>query len=197
MRNTVMVQATDSAYAAMVSAATEALRAENLRITVRGEYNRKNGLLPIERYGLNFYVTGSMEGATTFKSSYTVEDLQVAIRNTEKAAVIGNMFEILDGGGCSIDDWKPSGEPMTVLTTRGAVNGAGVIFCDSVLRKIWQKIGDFYILPSSVHEVIVVPVSGGIDRVELTEMVRTINATEVAPEDRLSDQVYLYDRNLH
>ena len=111
--------------------------------------------------------------------------------------MIGNMFDVLDGGGCSVDNWEPDGEPMTVLTTRGAVNGAGVLFCDSVLRKIWQKIGDFYILPSSVHEVIVVPVSGGIDRVELTEMVRTINATEVAPEDRLSDQVYLYDGILH
>ena len=144
MGQTVTVRATDPAYSAMVAAAREALRAENLRISVRGEHNRKNGLLPIERYGLNFYVTGSMEGATAFKSSYTVEDLQVAIRNTEKAAVIGNMFEILDGGGCSVDEWEPSGEPMTVLTTRDQVNGAGVIFCDGVLRKIREKIGDFF-----------------------------------------------------
>lgn len=197
MGQTVTVRATDPAYTAMVMAATEALKPENLRISVRGEHNRKNGLLPIERYGLNFYVTGSMEDATAFKSSYTVEDLQVAIRNTERLAVIGSMFEVLDGCGSSVDEWEPDGSPMTVLTTKGAVNGAGVIFCDSVLRKIRQKIGDFYILPSSIHEVIVVPVSGGIECEELTEMVKTINATEVAPADRLSDKVYLYDGILH
>lgn len=196
MRNTVTVQATDPAYSAMIAAATEALRAENLRISVRGEHNRKDGIIPIERFGLYFYVTGSMEGATAFKGFYTAEDLKTAIRNTEQLAVIGSMFDVLDGG-VSVDKWEPDGSPMTVLTTTDQVNGAGVIFCDEVLRKIREKIGDFFILPSSVHEVLVVPVSEGIDRAELEEMVKSVNRDEVAPEDRLSDQVYLFDGLLH
>ena len=197
MGQTVTVRATDPAYSAMVVAAQEALRPENLRITVRGEHNRKDGILPIEAHGLYFYVTGSMEGATVYKSFYTAADLQAAVRNTERAAIIGSMFEVLDGGGVPVDQWEPDGEPMKVLTITGAVNGAGVLFCDAVLQKIRQKIGDFYVLPSSVHEVIVVPVAYGIDRDELTEMVRAVNRDEVAPEDRLSDQVYLYDGILH
>ena len=197
MRSTVTVMATDPAYSAMVAAATEALRSENLRISVRGEHNRKDGLLPIERYGLNFYVTGAIEGATAFKGSYLAEELKTAVGNTERLAVIGTMFEVLNGSGVSIDEWEPDGSPMTVLTTKGAVNGAGILFCDSVLQKIHEKLGDYFVLPSSIHELIIVPVSEGIDRDELTEMVKTINATEVAPADRLSDKVYLYDGILH
>ena len=197
MGETIRVMANDPAYTAMVRAAAEALRHENLRIVVRGQHNRKDGLLPVERFELNFYVAGSMGDATAFKSSYTAADLQVAITNTERLAVIGSMFEVLDGGGVPVDQWEPDGEPMTVLTTRGAVNGAGVIFCDNVLRKIWEKVGDFYVLPSSVHEVLIVPVAYGIGRDELTEMVRAVNRDEVAPEDQLSDQVYLFDGTLH
>ena len=55
MRNTVTVMATDPAYSVMIAAATEALRQENLRIVVRGQHNRKDGLLPVERFGLNFF----------------------------------------------------------------------------------------------------------------------------------------------
>ena len=115
----------------------------------------------------------------------------------ERVAIVGTMFDVLDGGGVPVDQWEPDGSPMTILTTRGAANGAGVIFCDSVLQKIREKIGNFYILPSSIHEVLIVPVSGGIELDYLEEMVRTINATEVSPEDRLSDQVYLFDGTLH
>lgn len=199
MRNTVTVQATDPTYAAMVAAATEALRPDNLRIVVRGESNKKDGILPIERYGMNFYIAGSVGDATAFKCSYTAEDLQAAIRNTERAAVIGSMFEVLEDGGCSVDKWEPDGsaDTLTVLSARGAFNGAGVLFCDSVLQKIWDKVGDFYVLPSSIHEVLIVPVSDGIDRDYLEEMVRTINATEVAAEDQLADKVFLFDGILH
>ena len=83
MRSTVTVMATDPAYSAMVAAATEALRSENLRISVRGEHNRKDGLLPIERYGLNFYVTGAIEGATAFKGSYLAECDRHHVRGVE------------------------------------------------------------------------------------------------------------------
>ena len=193
MGQTITVMATDPAYSAMMAAATEALKPENLRIAVRGQNNRKEQIIPIERYGLCFYITGVMEGATAYKGSYTCEDLKAAIANMEQLAVIGSMFDILDGGGRSIDDWEYDGEPMTVLTTRDQINGAGLIFCDSVLQKIYGKIGKFYLLPSSIHELIVVPVSCGIDRGELKEMVMEVNRNEVSPEDRLSDEVYLFD----
>ena len=53
--------------------------------------------------------------------------------------------------------------------------------------------GDFFLLPSSVHEIIVAPDDGNLSYPELKEMVAEINATQVAPEDRLTDEVYHYD----
>ena len=83
--------------------------------------------------------------------------------------------------------------PMFVATNIKKVNGAGVILYDGLLRTFAEKIGgDFYILPSSVHEVIFVPANGDMDARYLIQMVKEVNATEVAPDEVLSDNVYMY-----
>lgn len=58
-----------------------------------------------------------------------------------------------------------------------------------------ERMGEFYILPSSVHEVILIKKNGEshMSLLELEEMVKSINQTEVAKEERLSDHVFLYD----
>ena len=83
--------------------------------------------------------------------------------------------------------------PMFVATNSKKVNGAGVILYDGLLRTFAEKIGgDFYILPSSVHEVIFVPANGDMDARYLIQMVKEVNATEVSPDEVLSDNVYMY-----
>lgn len=83
--------------------------------------------------------------------------------------------------------------PMFVATNIKKVNGAGVILYDGLLRTFAEKIGgDFYILPSSVHEVILVPANGDMDARYLIQMVKEVNATEVSPDEVLSDNVYMY-----
>lgn len=85
--------------------------------------------------------------------------------------------------------------PMYVLTNQSKTNGAGVLVQDGVLEKVGGLIGsDFYVLPSSVHEVLIVPDNGNMQLAELEDMVREVNATQVAREDRLSDKVQYYDR---
>ena len=85
-------------------------------------------------------------------------------------------------------------EGMAVLTNDRSVNGAAVILYPGVLEQIGesQKV-DMFILPSSTHEVILVPDNGTMRLEDLEDMVRSINAAEVAPQDRLSDTVYHYD----
>ena len=62
------------------------------------------------------------------------------------------------------------------------------------MEDISEKVGeDFYILSSSLHEDIILPDSPDMDKDVLEQMVKDINAGEVAPEDRLSDHVYMYD----
>ena len=52
----------------------------------------------------------------------------------------------------------------------------------------------FDVLPSSIHELLILPDNGSMQLSELEAMVREDNATQVAPEDRLSDKVQYYDR---
>ena len=88
--------------------------------------------------------------------------------------------------------------PMYVLSNAAHSFGAVYILYDSVLAGIAEELeDDFYILPSSVHECIIVPLNVQAAREELEDMVFEINRTQVLPEDVLSDQVYLYERECH
>ena len=89
--------------------------------------------------------------------------------------------------------YKDNMIPMFVATNNKKVNGAGVILYEGLLKTFAEKIGsDFYILPSSIHEVIFVPANGDMDVRYLIQMVKEVNATEVSPSEVLSDNVYKY-----
>lgn len=84
---------------------------------------------------------------------------------------------------------------LYVLTNQSRLNGAGVLAQDHILERIGDLLGsDFYVLPSSIHEVLIVPDNGAVSLKELEAMVKEVNATQVAPEDLLSDKVQYYDR---
>lgn len=85
-------------------------------------------------------------------------------------------------------------QDMYVLSNRECSEGAAVMADMAVLDYAHDYLkGDFYILPSSIHEVLLVPVDCGISIQELEAMVSEVNAEEVQPKDRLSDRVYKYD----
>ena len=84
--------------------------------------------------------------------------------------------------------------PLIVVTNETGIDGAAAVFYTGVMDQLGEEIkGDFFILPSSVHEIIVAPDDGRLYYPELKEMVTEINETQVAPEDRLTDEVYHYD----
>ncbi|PWJ47652.1 DUF5688 family protein [Faecalicatena contorta] len=84
---------------------------------------------------------------------------------------------------------------MYVLTNSLRNYGAACLFYPHVLDMIGEMLKeDFFILPSSIHEVIIVPESKGLDTEEMNEMVIEINETQVAPEEVLSNHVYFYKR---
>lgn len=118
------------------------------------------------------------------------------------AAVINNpatfrsMQEVLsDLMGMPADLMPPmDGPQMYVASVENSLNGAGVIAYPDFMNQVAEQVGgDFFVLPSSVHEVLVVPDDGSIDRHDLESMVREVNASEVLPKDQLSDNVYHYD----
>ena len=77
------------------------------------------------------------------------------------------------------------------------VNGAAAILNDDVRQEIAEKVGDFYMLPSSIHETLIIPKDAGMEFKELEQMVQEVNQTQVAPGERLSDHVYEYDAKEH
>lgn len=83
---------------------------------------------------------------------------------------------------------------MYVATNEQCSLGAAVMRYPDFREKVRGMIrGDFYILPSSIHEVILVPESFGLEPERMQEMVKEINQTGVVPEEVLSDSVYYFD----
>jgi hypothetical protein len=84
---------------------------------------------------------------------------------------------------------------MYVLTNSTGSLGAAALFYPDVKEKAAEILGsDYYILPSSTHEVILVPDNPGIKAKELCDMVKQANRTVVDEKDILSDNVYHYSR---
>lgn len=87
-------------------------------------------------------------------------------------------------------------ESMYVITNSSQRNGAVSMVYEEPLRELAEQIGtDLYLLPSSIHEVIVVSASIGRPE-DLAQMVAEINGSQVPLEERLSNQVYHYDKEL-
>lgn len=85
-------------------------------------------------------------------------------------------------------------EAMFVATVPDKTKGAGVLAYDNFMDYATEKLGgDFFVLPSSVHEILLVKDDGNTTYDTLKEMVEQVNATEVRPEDKLTDSVYHYD----
>lgn len=95
-------------------------------------------------------------------------------------------------------DMDVSGEDdiqMYVCTNTSKVNGAGVLLYNDLLKNFADRTGcDFYILPSSIHETLLIPATDQMDIEVLRSMVRDVNEAELAPEEVLSDNVYVYRR---
>lgn len=103
---------------------------------------------------------------------------------------------LMDAGGemfadeLDMDDTSPA---MYVATNKNSSFGASVMMDRDVCSSFADKCGkDFYILPSSVHEVLFIPDNENIKVNELADMVKEVNQTQVAKADQLSNGVYLY-----
>lgn len=85
--------------------------------------------------------------------------------------------------------------PMYVLTNRKEQFGAACLLYPGMLERLSGRIrSDYYILPSSIHECIIVPVSGQFSSSELKDIVTEINKKFVHPQEVLADTVYEYSQ---
>lgn len=89
--------------------------------------------------------------------------------------------------------------PLVIVTNESGMHGAAALFYPGVFEKIAERVGgSYYVLPSSIHEVLVLPEKENQAPVSsLKEMVTEINVAEVRPDEKLSDSVYFYNAETH
>lgn len=135
----------------------------------------------------------------------TPEELdQLAMSNLEEVAVnfktmrdlLAEMYKEKTGRDIPEYMLPPEDPAMYVLTNVRKFNGATMILNKGVMKSILKRIGgDVIIIPSSIHEVIIVPIpEEGVNISEYAKMIQDVNASELAPNEILSDHAYLYTR---
>lgn len=140
--------------------------------------------------------TGAIINSALNSFDLTTEELfELAKKNTRRLLppVVRTLNSTLISAGASDDMLNGCELPVLVLSNRYGVEGAAAIVFEDVLGEIRKFFGDdFYIMPTSVNEVMLVPASLGRAEV-FRDMVREINRRIVAEKDRLSDNLYLYN----
>ena len=123
----------------------------------------------------------------------TPEMFPAQIENIED--IIADMLGSKKKSCINANESKEDNIAMYVLSNKQKLQGASCMLYPDVLRQFSMEQGsDLYILPSSVHEVILLPDTGKNSAQSLLEMVSDINRTQVEESEVLSDAVYYYSR---
>lgn len=92
------------------------------------------------------------------------------------------------------NDFAP---PLYVLTNETQIYGAACMLYPSLLAEFSDNVGkDLYILPSSIHEVLLLPTDTRCADEELRTLVRSVNSEQLPLSQQLSDTVYYYSREV-
>ena len=163
----------------------------------------KNGLALTAHVGLNW-----QEGALPNYSAVVTNDMLKgwgiteetlfadATANTQKKMppVIMKLSELmqeLSGGGMMPPEAE---EPdIFVLTNEHSYFGAAAAFYPDMLKSVHESLGNYFMLPSSVHEWLLLPEETGVSVRGLESMVYDVNRTELSEADYLSDDVFHFD----
>lgn len=88
--------------------------------------------------------------------------------------------------------------PLYILTNNENKFGSGLIMNPDIQSMIAEKLqGDYYVLPSSIHEVLIIPEAEAMSVEEMAEMVKIVNEKEVSEQDYLSEHVQHYSAYAH
>ena len=138
--------------------------------------------------------------------------LECGIKYVKNHTIINSMLNTMKDLRDSSNDNDPAinetikameeNDPMIVFSTDTKTFGASTMIVSDILQEIKNRVGgSYYILPSSIHELIALPVSqlaetlqqNGDEVKNLRDMIREVNESQVPPKDILSDSLYYYD----
>lgn len=146
-----------------------------------------------------FYIDTPIESGTITLTTQHLEHIGVTIDELDSWASdsyeVKGMFETIMKLNPEMAQmlWAPEHEEQLVLSNDKKFYGAAAITNKAVLDLACDKLGadTIYILPSTIHEVLAVAMG---DPDELKQMVLEVNDTRVVPQERLSYNVYKYER---
>lgn len=163
--------------------------------------------VPVGAYGRNSLTTVLITHEIAEKLGLTIDELmEAARRNTVSKFGIqlistqemGQFFtKGRHGEPKPFDEVQMASPGLYTLTNSIEVNGAALIFAPEVLEQIGDKAGmDYFVIPSSIHELMIVRDDGLVTAKRLKDNVRVGNRTPeiVKPADVLSDNIYRYSR---
>ena len=186
----------------------------HIYIGIQKESNEKIEKKPCEFEGLEtyLYVEHSTKGRNySLKLSQQImeainlrsdEAWQHAERNTfaDGETQIQNVASMLSGMGYISDEaaeaeLESDFPQLYVVTNRAKYRGASAILDKTVLKEFGKKhnIKKLVVLPSSIHEMLIMPYNDSINMNDLSFMVADVNANQVEPEERLTDRAYLIE----
>lgn len=168
-----------------------------------GEFGDGNVSVPITNPMLLTYDISVEEMHEVAMQNVTLNDkpMFMTLNSMMRQIMLDDMLSVNPDGRAEaeqfLDDMLPEDNiGMWVLSNESRQRGAIGVLNKDVMDMAAKEIGSeqLYVLPSSIHEVILIPKDmEGMGLEVLENMVQEINATEVAPGDRLSDHVFVYD----
>jgi hypothetical protein len=125
--------------------------------------------------------------------------LEDAISNTfreEEASIVG-IYEMLKklNPAFSLTPDKEAECPMYIMSTKGPNGAVSMMYKDKISEFCDSMNCDVYIIPSSINEVILVPVDNNMEPSMINDMIREINRTQLDAVEVLSDHVYYFERS--
>lgn len=137
-------------------------------------------------------VTKDLAQAFGYDTGILMKD---ALDNTQRLAPAGlddlrDVFRSIGPGFPAPQDVAP----FFVLSNSDHLFGAAALFYPGTLEMIFRRIGgNYFVLPSSIHEMVILKDVGDCDARSLAEMVKSVNEKEVDPREQLGNKVMYYD----
>lgn len=153
-------------------------------------------LVIIYKVEVDMYNSGNLDGAITLKNKHlkhlglTPADIHnTAIENVQgkgRISPLGNIIKAMR------PDIEVPDSPMLMISNERMWYGTSVIF-DEAIMDVLKRLGEVYIIPSSVNELLVAPVCGEGEEKDLIDLIRMTNREQLTAEEFLSDNLFKFN----
>lgn len=152
------------------------------------EYNKQNlqkviwiGRIAVKSWGISMQTLKEQAIKNTDDDGYSIQSIEEILRST-----------LVDEQATS----ESVSLPLYVLTNQRAFFGAAGMLDKKRYKRFAEKIGqNLYIIPSSVHEILLCSDSVQMEAEDFEQIIKEVNETQLATYDKLADHAYYYDKS--